>query len=217
MKVGYTEIIFVIDRSGSMDAIASDIVGGLNALIKEQREKLVNAICKVSAYKFDDVYETIFENQDLATLRVMTLEDFQPRGMTALYDAVGTTIDNVGVRLHNTPEEERPERVLVVVITDGLNNASVKFTAEQVKEKIQHQTQVYSWDFAYIGANQDSWTVGGNLGYSQGTTLDYVADSAGVEGMFDKLSKSTLSYRAVQKKACFAFEPDAPPANEKVD
>jgi len=208
MRLGYTEIIFVIDRSGSMRKIASDVVGGLNSFIKEQREKLGDAPCKVSAYKFDDVYDVMFENQDLQTLKDMVDVDFEPRGWTALYDAFCTTVDNVGIRLHNTPEEERPERVLVVVITDGLENASIKFNHQDVKNRIDHQTQVYSWDFVYIGANQDSWAVGSNLGYSAGTTLDYVADSQGVNVMFDKLSKSTLSYRAAPIKANFLFDKD---------
>jgi len=208
MKSGLTEIIFVIDRSGSMSGIASDVIGGFNEFIKKQREVLEGKLCKVSAYKFDDVYETIFENVDLCNVNLLTSKDFEPRGSTALLDAVGRTIDNVGLRLYNTLEEDRPERVLIVVITDGRNNASVEYTIEQVKSKIEQQTQVYNWDFAYIGANQDAWAVGTGYNVAASSTLNYVADSLGVCDMFDKLDKSITSYRICSTKKSFNFETD---------
>ena len=212
MKSGLTYIIFVIDRSGSMSSIRSDMIGGFNSFIKKQQEAKIGT-CRVFAYKFDTEYETMFENTDLYEVPLLTEKNYEPRGGTALYDSLGKTITDIGLRLNSTPEEERPEKVLIVTITDGEDNShltnknTVKYNSQQVKEMVKHQTEVYKWDFAYIGANQDSWAVGQSMGYQAGTTLDYVADSAGTAVAFDTLARSTTMYRA-SKCASFNFVPD---------
>jgi hypothetical protein len=209
MKSGLTYIIFVIDRSGSMQSICSDMIGGFNTFIKSQQDAKLGQ-CRVFAYKFDTQYETMFEDVDLYQVPLLDKNNYIPRGGTALYDSLGKTINDMGARLSAMPEEERPEKVLVVTITDGEDNDhlhnrdAVRMDSIMVKGMVEHQTKVYSWDFAYIGANQDSWAVGSSMGYQAGTTLDYVADSAGTALAFDTLSRSATAYRSL-KGASFKF------------
>ena len=206
MKSGLTYLIFVIDRSGSMASIRDDMIGGFNTFIKTQKDAKLGD-CKVFAYKFNNIYETMFEDIDLNDVPQLDRGNYIPRDMTALYDAVATTIDNIGARLAAMKEEDRPEKVLVVTITDGEENASRKFNQQNVADRIKTQREQFNWDFAYIGANQDSWQVGSSIGYKAGTTLDYVADSAGTAYAFQRLCASTSNYRGT-KGAKFAFTPD---------
>lgn len=207
MKSGLTYLIFVIDRSGSMASIRDDMIGGFNTFIKTQRDAKLGD-CKVFAYKFDNIYETMFEDIDLNDVPQLDRTNYVPRDMTALYDAVATTIDSMGSRLSAMKEEDRPEKVLVVTITDGEENSSCKFNQQNVSDRIKTQREQFNWDFAYIGANQDAWAVGSSIGYQAGTTLNYVADSGGTAYAFQKLCASTSNYRST-KGAKFAFTPDA--------
>lgn len=212
MKSGLTYIIFVIDRSGSMESIRNDMIGGFNSFIETQRK--VPGTCKVFAYKFDTTYEPMFEDVDVQNVVALDRDNYVPRGGTALYDSLGKTIVDIGARLAALPESERPEKVLVVTITDGEDNDHLRnegvtrYDSSKVAEMVKHQTENYKWDFAYIGANQDAWAVAKDMGYSAGTSLDYCADSAGVAYAFDSLSKSTSTYRSAARGAKFAFTPD---------
>ncbi len=199
MKKDLCWIIFCIDRSGSMSIIRNDMIGGFNTFIKSQRDLKIGE-CRVFAYKFDTQYDVMFENLDINDVPLLTEANYVPGGGTALYDSLGKTIEDIGIRLSNLPEDERPEKVLVVTITDGEDNSSLigdvkHFNNESVKTMVKHQKEVYSWDFAYIGANQDSWAVGSSMGYSMGTTLNYTADSKGTAMAFGSLSDSTTKYR----------------------
>jgi hypothetical protein len=215
MKKNLTYIIFVVDRSGSMSSICKDMIGGFNSFIKKQKK--INGDCKVFFYQFDTDYDTVYENLDLQLVADLTDKTYVPRGGTALYPSLGKTIEDIGKRLSAMSENERPERVLFVTITDGEHNSSLEnvngkridrktfhqFTADQVKSMVEHQTQVYKWDFAYIGANQDAWAVGSSMGVSN--NLNYVASAAGTKNMFDNLSDSTATYRSSEKKRNFTF------------
>lgn len=218
MKSGLTYIIFVIDRSGSMASIKKDMIGGFNAFIKAQKASKAGD-CRVFAYQFDTSYDTIFENADVQTVADLTDETYQPRGGTALYDSLGLTIDNIGTRLSALPENQRPEKVLVVTITDGEDNSRLTggkaYSSEKVKEMVKHQTNNYNWQFAYIGANQDAWAVGGSMGVAN--NLNYVADSAGTAYAFDNLARSATMYRAssLGNSAKFKFAPDTQDADDK--
>ena len=207
MKNGLTYLIFVIDRSGSMSSIRDDMIGGFNTFIKTQQDAKLGD-CKVFAYKFDNIYETMFENINLNDVVQLDRDNYVPRDMTALYDAVATTIDSIGARLAAMKEEDRPEKVLVITITDGEENASRKFTQKDVADRIKTQREQFNWDFAYIGANQDSWKVGSGMSYTAGTTMNYDATSAGTAYAFNKLCDSTSNYRGT-KGVKFAFTPDS--------
>ncbi len=210
MKKYLTYIIFVIDRSGSMESIRNDMIGGFNSFIKTQKEANIGE-CRVFAYKFDTDYEIIFENMDINSVPLLDENSYQPRGGTALYDSLGFTIDNMGKRLANTDEDERPEKVLIVTITDGQDNSHVEnikecehYTSQKVKEMVKHQTENYKWDFAYIGANQDAWAVGTSMGVAGNSTLNYAATSRGTAQAFQTLGASTITYRSSVGKA-FSF------------
>lgn len=210
MKPNLTYLVFVVDRSGSMGVIAKDMIGGFNFFIKAQRDAKLGE-CKVFFYQFDTQYESVYEDILLENVVDLNDETYVPRGGTALYCSLGKTITELGSRLNSLPEEEKPSKVLIVTITDGednsryLDNSEDHYTLDKVKEMIKHQTEVYNWDFAYIGANQDAWQVGDSMGVAGNTKLGYTATAAGTAVMFDKLSKSTVSYRACSTKK-FAFD-----------
>ena len=215
MKKNLTYIIFVVDRSGSMSSIKKDMIGGFNAFIAEQKK--IKGDCKVFFYQFDTDYDTVYEGIDLNHVKDLDDNTYQPRGGTALYPSFGKTIEDIGKKLTTMSEDEKPERILFVTITDGEHNSSIskvngetvnyetfhEFTSKEVKSMVEHQTQIYKWDFAYIGANQDAWAVGSSMGVCN--NLNYVASAKGTRAMFDSLSKSTSVYRASSKKKSFTF------------
>lgn len=192
MKQNYTKIVFVIDRSGSMSTIKNDMEGGFKTFISEQKKANLGK-CDVSLYQFDDSYEPVFENKDIAEVPEYTLA---PRNMTALYDAVGKTINKVGNQLAQLKEEDRPDRVMMVIITDGLENSSQEFTAKKVSELVKHQTDKYNWQFSYLGSNQDAWAVGATLGIKSSSTMTYANNSRGVTSSWSALNSATVSYRS---------------------
>ena len=173
-KKNYTEIIGVIDRSGSMSSCWHDTVGGINEYIKKQRE--VPGEAKISLVFFDTEYAMAYNGVDLQDdifSKPMSFADYSPRGSTALLDAIGKTINTVGNRLAATPEDERPDKVTMFIVTDGEENASREFTGAQIKEMITHQTDKYQWDFVYLGANQDAFAVGMTLGVNPHSCTTY--------------------------------------------
>lgn len=183
-----TEIIFIVDRSGSMSTIAPDMRGGFDAFIAEQRK--VPGECLVTLAQFDDRYEVVYSGKPLAEVPPLELE---PRSMTALLDGIGRTIDDVGMRLDRMPKEKRPSKVLVVIITDGQENSSRKYKHADVMEKIKHQRERYSWEFVFLGANQDAIQVGADLGVAN--AMNYTADSASAGAMMSAVSANAAQYR----------------------
>jgi uncharacterized protein YegL len=192
-KKNHAEIICILDRSGSMQSIASDAIGGFNTFIEEQKK--VPGTASVSLVLFDNEYLKIYENKNLNEVETLTAETFIPRGMTALLDAVGRTINTVGERLSQTPEEDRPEKVMVCILTDGLENASTEFTKNKIKEMITHQREKYSWEFAFLGANQDAFAEAGAIGISQVYTASFLSTEEGTRKAYGHLNKMSSSYR----------------------
>lgn len=190
MKKGKSEVIIVLDRSGSMLSIKSDMEGGFKTFLDKQKKEYGE--CFVSLYQFDDKYEAVFENKNIQELNEITIE---PRGMTALLDAVGKTTNSVGERLSKTPEEERPETVIMAVITDGAENSSKEFTREQVKKLVEHQTTKYNWKYVFMGANQDAVMNGAGYGFQGGTSLSYGTSSQAISGAFHALASGVSCMR----------------------
>ncbi len=192
MKKGLCEIIYVLDRSGSMGHLTDDTIGAYNAYLDEQ--KRAQGETRITTVLFDDKYELLFDGVSIDEA-YLNREKYYVRGMTALYDAVGKTILDVGHRLSRTPEHERPEKVIFVITTDGYENASREFSRRKVKEMIEHQSQKYSWDFLFFGANINSEEVASDIGIAPDMACDFEASSRGIAGMVQCCCERTAKLR----------------------
>jgi uncharacterized protein YegL len=190
MKENSTELILVLDRSGSMTSIKTDMEGSFDQFIKEQKSQ--PGECTVTLVQFNTGYEAVYESKPLADVPAL---DLQPQGGTALLDALGKTILSAGERFKKMPDDKRPARVLFVIITDGEENSSKRFGHAQIKEMIEHQTNKYSWQFIYLGANQDAFTVAGAIGIIRANALNFVADSNGTSDLMKGVSAGVSNYR----------------------
>lgn len=212
-----TEIIVVTDRSGSMRAVADDTIGGFNTFLKKQQESKEGK-CLMTYCQFDNEYEVVHEALPIEQMKPLDHETFSPRGSTALFDAVGQTIDNVGQRLQNTPEEKRPGNVVMVIMTDGHeNSSSSKYKGNRLKEMVKHQADVYDWTFVFLGQNIDSFAQGAEMGFSQSSSNMYLGDmSAGGAGMrrgYAAVSEAVIGtrrkrYRGQSKAMSFSEKED---------
>ncbi len=188
MNSSLTDINIVLDRSGSMNKISSDVKGGFDQFIGEQREQPGNA--NVTLAQFDDKYEVVYSGKDIRDVPALV---HTPRGMTALYDAIGRTINTAGERLARIPERSRPGNVIFVIITDGFENRSREFSQAQIKSMIEHQRSKYAWEFVFIGANQDAALSGGKIGIH--TTQDWEQTKIGTKALWANASVSMSNYR----------------------
>jgi uncharacterized protein YegL len=193
MKSDLTELVFVLDRSGSMASMAVEAVSGFNAFLEEQKKQAGEA--KMTLVLFDHEYSLIYDGKNIQEVEPLTNKTFTPRGTTALLDALGRTIDDVGARLAATPEEERPSKVLVAILTDGQENASRDYKKIKIHELITHQTEKYSWEFLFLAANQDAFSEAASLGISLNNTSNYAATGKGLADAFTAVSCSTAAYR----------------------
>jgi uncharacterized protein YegL len=193
MKKDLTEVIFILDRSGSMSSLAEDTIGGYNSFIDTQR--LVPGECKLTTVLFDDQYELLHDGVDLRSVPKLTSKEYFARGMTALLDAVGKTINAVGERLANTDEGERPEQVIVVITTDGQENSSKEFKAEAIKKMVTTQEKDYNWKFLFLGANIDAFAEGGNMGFASRNTAQYDASAKGTQMLYASVSSFVSDVR----------------------
>ena len=158
----FTEIVFILDRSGSMAGLEADTIGGFNSLIQKQKREDGKAV--VSTVLFDDKCEVLHDRKDLMEIASLTEEDYYVRGCTALLDAVGGAIHHIGNVHKYARPEDRPERTLFIITTDGMENASRKYRYENVKRMIERQKERYGWEFLLLGANMDAVSVAGRFG-----------------------------------------------------
>jgi hypothetical protein len=185
-----TLIAALLDRSGSMQDIAADMRGGFDSFIAKECGQA--GTTSVTLAQFDDRYDIVYTDRPVDTVPPLTLE---PRGRTALLDAIGRFVTEVGVGLAALPEDQRPGDVTVLVMTDGHENASAEWTVEAVRALIAQQETVYSWDFVFLGANMDAVEVGANLGFAPGKSLTYDADALAVGGAWDAVSNYSARKR----------------------
>jgi hypothetical protein len=167
----WRHIAVILDRSGSMQAVKSDTEGGLRAFLEAQHE--APGSTTVSLYQFDDQYQAVYENTPLDHVPDFTL---RPRGATALLDAVGRTVTTLGEQLAAMPEDDRASEVIVVILTDGHENASAEYTKTAVKKLIDHQQDQYGWQFCFLGADQDAFEAAGGIGIRAESTLSYASE-----------------------------------------
>lgn len=182
-----TEIIFLLDRSGSMSGLESDTIGGFNAFIEKQCQ--LDGRVLLTTVLFDDQYEVLWNGIDAAGAK-LTHDDYFVRGTTALLDAIGKTISTVDHRLSNTTEALKPSKVIFVITTDGMENASREFTYEKVKQRIKQQENRHHWEFIFIGANMDSAKEASHMGIKAENAFDFVASEVGVESMYEMVNEN---------------------------
>ena len=206
-KPNFIEIAVVLDRSGSMASVRSDTIGGFNAFVTDQRKNLGEV--KLSLAQFDDFYEVVYDGKPILEVPLLTEATFVPRGCTALLDAVGKTINALGERLAKTPEHLRPSLVVFVILTDGMENASKEFKLEQVKEMIKHQTEKYSWQFVFLGADQNAFQAT-QMGIHTANTYNF--KSVDTVATYSNLSRG-ISHLSETMVTCDSFTATSAAAN----
>ncbi len=203
MNNDYTHIAIVLDRSGSMAPTAQDTIGGVNTFIEGQKK--LPGKCTLSLVQFDHEYTPMATFVDISNAPVLDGFNYVPRGMTALLDAIGRTINETGNTLRNMPEETRPSKVVFVIDTDGYENASKAFKREKIFEMISHQRDKYKWEFVFLGANQDAIATGASIGIATAGSMTYTAGFEGAK--YASLNAVTTSYRsAVTDSISFSDE-----------
>lgn len=194
MKSGLTELVFILDRSGSMSGLESDTIGGYNAMLEKQKKEPGEAI--ITTVLFDDKYELLHDRINLLSVAKVTDEEYFVRGSTALLDAVGKTITKIGNVQKHTAEDQRAEHVMIVIITDGMENASREFSHEKVRQMIERQKSKYGWEFIFLGANIDAISTAERFGISKDRATNYNSDSEGTLLNYEVISETVSCMRA---------------------
>lgn len=194
MKQDLTELVFILDRSGSMAGLEKDTIGGYNAMLEHQRQ--VDGECVITTALFDNHYSLLHDRIDIRAVKPITGKDYFVGGSTALLDAIGKTIHKIATAQKNTAEDYRAEKVMFVIITDGEENASREYSAHQVKEMIQRQKERFHWEFIFLGANIDAVETAGRFGIDADRAVDYVPDAKGTELNFRVMSETVASFRS---------------------
>ncbi len=187
-----TDITVVLDRSGSMSNIARDMEGGFDSFVREQSASNADD-CTISLVQFDDKYETVYSGVPINRAPKLQL---RPRGGTALYDAIGRTINSIGQRLANLAEWDRPSKVVVLIITDGYENSSHEFSSYNISEMVKHQTDKYNWAFIFLGANQNAVVSAKAMGIAPAMSMTYAANNMGTNNAFQSVTSNLCSYRS---------------------
>ena len=195
MKKGLTELVFILDRSGSMGGLESDTIGGFNGMIKKQREEAGEA--NITTVLFDDNYLVLHDRVNIKDLKDLTSEDYCVGGCTALLDAIGTTIKSVNRKQKELPEEERAEKVIFVITTDGMENASYQYDRDKIKKMIEKKQSKKNWQFMFLGANMDAVSEAGRIGIRADRAVKYANDAVGIQMNFEAVSDSIMAMRCV--------------------
>jgi len=196
MKKNLTELVFILDRSGSMSGLEDDTIGGFNSMIQKQKGEPGEAY--VSTVLFDNVSEVIHDRIDIQRIEPLTRNQYYVRGSTALLDAVGSAIHHIGNVHKYARKEDRPEKTLFVITTDGMENASVKYSYEKVRSMIERQKEKYGWEFIFLGANIDATKEAARFGIRADRAANYNADSKGTAIIYEAVCDAVCSVRASQ-------------------
>jgi uncharacterized protein YegL len=196
MKQNLTELVFILDKSGSMAGLESDTIGGYNALLDKQKKEPGSAT--VTTVLFDDGYELLHDRIDIRGVAPITDKEYFVGGCTALLDAIGKTIQKIGNVQKHTAEAERAARVLFVITTDGMENASREYTYGAIQQLIQRQKERYAWEFIFLGANIDAIATAARFGIDADRAVNYRADSRGTSLNFAVMSEVVSEFRVKQ-------------------
>ena len=194
MRKGLTEIVFILDRSGSMSGLEADTIGGYNSLIAKQKKEEGEAI--ISTVLFDDTCEVLHDRKKLEKICPLTDKDYYVRGCTALLDAVGGAIHHIGNVHKYAREEDRPEKTLFIITTDGMENSSKRYTYDMVKKMVERQKEKYGWEFLFLGANIDAAAEAKRFGIKEDRAVNYNCDSEGTAVNYKALSKAVSRVRS---------------------
>ena len=194
MKKNLTEIVFILDRSGSMGGLEADTIGGFNAMIEKQKAEEGEAL--ISTVLFDHERDVIHDRVNVQKIAPMTRKEYYVRGTTALLDAVGSAIHHIGNVHKYAREEDRPEKTLFVITTDGMENASRKYSYTRVKDMIQRKKVKYGWEFLFLGANIDAAGEAARFGIAPEFAANYHADSRGTEVIYESVNEAIHRVRA---------------------
>ena len=193
MKNNITELVFILDRSGSMSGLEGDTIGGFNSLIDKQRKQ--EGECYVSTVLFDDVSEVLHDRVKLSEIPRMTEDDYTVRGCTALIDAIGGAIRHIANIHKYARPEDVPEHTMFVIMTDGMENASHRYSSGEVKKMIEREKEEYGWEFLFIGANIDSVETAGRFGIGADRSVNYHADHEGTAVVFETVAETVCGFR----------------------
>lgn len=193
MRLGLTELVFVLDKSGSMGGLESDTIGGYNSMLQKQR--VVTGDCNVTTVLFANNYELLHDRIDIRAVSTITEKEYQVGGSTALLDAIGLTIHKIANAQKHTAEDYRAENVLFIIITDGQENSSREYTVDRVKAMIEHKKNQCGWEFIFLGANIDAVETAGFYGIDPTKAQNYHADSEGVAVNFSVMNDAVTSFR----------------------
>lgn len=188
-----TELVFILDKSGSMAGLEADTIGGYNAMLAKQQKAEGEAI--VTTVLFDHDYELLHDRINVKGISPITDKDYEVGGTTALLDAIGFTIQKIVNVQKRTSEEERAEKVLFVITTDGMENASLEFTADKIKKMVQMQKEKYGWEFLFLGANIDAVATAARFGIEEDFAVDYHADEVGTQLNYEAVSEAVSNLR----------------------
>ena len=193
MKNNITELVFILDRSGSMSGLEDDTIGGYNSLLKKQLEEEGEAV--ITTVLFDDKYELLHDRINLKAVEPITSKEYYVRGCTALLDALGKTINKIKTAQKNTNEAYRANNVLFVITTDGMENASREFSYKKIKRLVEQQTEL-GWEFIFLGANIDAIETAGKFGIRASRAQNFHADGEGVRNNYECMAAPIASFRS---------------------
>ena len=195
MNKNLTELVFILDKSGSMAGLERDTIGGFNSMLDKQKQEAGE--CRITTVLFDNRYQLLHDRIDIRAVSPITEREYQVGGSTALLDAIGRTIHKLAGVQKNTAEEYRAGNVMLVIITDGEENSSREYSAGKVRAMIEEEKK-YGWEFMFLGANIDAVETAGRFGIDPDRAVDYMPDSAGTELNFQMMSEAVTAFRATQ-------------------
>lgn len=198
MKKGLTEVVFILDRSGSMSGLEADTIGGFNSMINKQKKEEGEAI--ISTVLFDDESDVLYDRVDVKKVEPMNDNQYFVRGCTALLDAIGGAINHIGNIHKYAREEDVPEKTLFIITTDGMENASQNYSYDKVKKMVKRQTDKYGWEFLFLGANIDAISVAGQFGIAKERAINYHSDTVGTQVNYEAINNTVSAFRKCKKK-----------------